>query len=130
MHDLHTGFRSGSPARIARLVFVAAFAVRLGLNFALPDLYSIPPMKMERVAASFGATGELANPYMTPTGPTAHLLPLYPILLGTLYRLFGTGTEGQIAQHVWGCLLALRCGLIFPLALYLKADRTTAMIAA
>jgi hypothetical protein len=105
--------------------------VRVGLLIAFPDFNAIQPMEMERVGRSFAETGTLANPYILPTGPTSHVLPLYPIVLGAIYRIWGAGERGQMAQHLWGCTVsALRCALIFPLALYLSAGRRAAWIAA
>jgi len=112
-------------------IFMVAFCYRMGVLLAFPNVNLIQPMEMERVARSYATTGELANPYVLPTGPTAHVPPLYAILLGTAYRIWGTGESGQTAQHVLGWLFSgLRCALIFPLALYLGFDQITAAVAA
>lgn len=114
---------------IVILAFFTALALRLALLFAAPDFNVIPPMEMERVAQSFAATGELANPYAIPTGPTAHVLPIYPMLLGTIYRVWGTGKAGRVAQGVFSCsLAALRCALLYPLVLYLGLGHRTALL--
>ena len=111
-------------------IFFAALALRLALFFGVPDPNYTSPMEMERVAQSFAATGELANPYATPTGPTAHVLPLYPVLLGTIYRLWGTGASGRIAQGVWSCTLsALRCALLYLLGLTVGLSRRVSLLA-
>ena len=88
-------------------------------------------MEMERVARAWAETGQLANPYILPTGPTAHVLPVYPVVLGTIYRICGTGHAGQAAQGLFSAVLAaLRCALILPLALFLGFDRASAALAA
>jgi hypothetical protein len=116
--------------RISGLVFVAAFAVRLALILAFPSFGALPPTEMERVASSWAATGELANPYATPTGPTAHLAPVYPVIIGTIYRVCGAASEGHFVQAVFGCFMsALRCALLVPLAAALRLGYRTALIA-
>ena len=98
--------------------FVLALSLRVALVLALPNQGLIPPREMERVAQSWAKYGSLANPYATPTGPTAHVAPVYPVLLGTVYRVFGTGSRGRFAQAMLSCTLsALRSALVLPLAL-------------
>jgi hypothetical protein len=113
------------------LFFALALALRVGLMVALPNVRLIPRREMERVARSWADTGSLANPYATPTGPTAHVAPVYPILLGTLYRIFGTGSKGLFAQAILSCVLcALRSALVLPLALALGLTWRTGVLAA
>jgi hypothetical protein len=112
------------------ILFVAAFAVRLALLLLLPN-FDIPIRgEMEHVAASWAATGHLADPYSTPTGPTAHVAPLYAVLLGMLYRMFGTGAEGHFAQAVLACTLsATRSALLVPVCVLLGLSFRTGMTA-
>ena len=72
-----------------------------------------------RVARSLAVHGAFADPFaVMPTGPTAHLAPVYPFLYSMILRLFGTGyTALWIA---WVCDLAcfaLQMGLL-PLLSY------------
>ena len=116
--------------RFTALIFLSALAIRIGLLFLFPSFDFIRPMEMERVARSFAETGVLANPYATPTGPTAHVLPLYPMLLGAIYRIWGSGQTGRMVQGLFSCTLAsLRCALLFPFALFMGLDRRTAQLA-
>lgn len=116
---------------VSAFLFVIALALRVSLVVALPGYRSLPAREMERAAQSWASTGVLANPYATPTGPTAHVAPVYPILLGTLYRIFGTGPEGQFAQSILSCVLcALRSALVLPLALQLGLTWRAAVLAA
>jgi MFS family permease len=86
--------------------------------------------EMEHVAISWATTGRLANPYSTPTGPTAHVSPLYPILLGSIYQVFGTGVSGHLVQAVFACAIsALRCALLVPVAVLLGLGFRTGLIA-
>lgn len=117
-------------ATAAAVVFVAALVLRVGLVLLVPRFAALPPGEMEHVAASWAATGQLANPYATPTGPTAHLPPVYPLLLGGIYRIFGAGEQGRFAQAMFGCVLsALRCALIVPLAIGLGLGIRVAWVA-
>lgn len=114
------------------LLFILAFALRVSLVVALPaDYRLLPPREMERVAKSWADTGSLANPYATPTGPTAHVAPVYPVLLGTIYRVYGTGSKERFAQSIFSCVLcALRSALVLPLALVLGLTWRRAVLAA
>ncbi len=116
--------------RFTALIFLSALAIRIGLLFLFPGFDVIKPMEMERVARSFAETGVLANPYAAPTGPTAHVLPLYPMLLGSIYKIWGTGQTGRMVQGLFSCTLAsLRCAFLFPFALFVGLNRRTAQLA-
>jgi len=112
------------------IVFVMAFAARFALVLLLPD-FDVPIRgEMERVAISWASTGQLANPYSTPTGPTAHVSPLYPVLLGSIYKLFGTGAGGHLAQAVFACVIsAARCAMLLLLAFLFGLGLRTGLIA-
>jgi hypothetical protein len=113
------------------IVFVIAFAARFALVLLLPD-FDVPIRgEMERVAVSWASTGQLANPYSTPTGPTAHVSPLYPIILGLIYKLFGTGTSGHLVQAAFACMIsATRCVLLLLMAVLFGLEFRTGLIAA
>ena len=57
------------------------------------------------VARSLAATGSFADPFGSHTGPTAHVAPLYPLLLAGLLKSAGAG---DLAGHimVWLTILA------------------------
>ncbi|HLI83932.1 MAG TPA: hypothetical protein VKV17_08440 [Bryobacteraceae bacterium] len=55
--------------------------------------------EMERIALSFARRGVLADPYNIPTGPTAHVPPAYPILMGLIFRYFGEGWGGELVKE-------------------------------
>jgi hypothetical protein len=58
----------------------------------VPEKYIIPQARweMSAVAISLAESGTFADPYALPTGPTAHLPPVMPLILGFIYRVFGT----------------------------------------
>jgi hypothetical protein len=119
-----------SVVRFMLVIFFVALAIRVALLLLAPGFGLLPPMEMERVARSFAEGRGLANPFATPTGPTAHLLPLYPMVLGAIYKIWGTGSTGILVQGLFSCILAsLRCALLFPLARLMSLDARTAGLA-
>ena len=83
------------------LIFILSFAIRtlFLVSWMIPTQYILPETVSEvgRVAKNLALTGQYADPYLLPTGPTAHPLPLYTGLIALLYRLFGlTLTAGYV----------------------------------
>ena len=56
-----------------------------------------------RIAEALISKGEFADPYVIPTGPTAHSTPFFPVLLAGIYKVLGTGFAGQFGR----CLLVV-----------------------
>ena len=73
------------------LIFSLSFAIRLEALMDIPsrDLIPNPFWELSAIANSLMETGQFADPYMIPTGPTAHLPPAYPYLFSLIYRIFG-----------------------------------------
>jgi 4-amino-4-deoxy-L-arabinose transferase-like glycosyltransferase len=74
-------------------VFAASFLILALLPEArLPD-YDVPNgAETVRVARSLAAHGAFADPFASlPTGPTAHVAPVYPFLYSLVLRVLGTG---------------------------------------
>jgi len=69
------------PWRSYIFIFILAFCLRIYPLYQIPAKYLIPTANWElgSIAISLMETGHFANPYMIPTGPTAHLPPIYPI---------------------------------------------------
>jgi hypothetical protein len=93
------GWIGHTPRRAFLAVFVLAWAVRgsiLALGILPPDLLK-PQGEIGRVAVSLAASGAYADPYLIPTGPTAHPAPFYTAVLALIYALFGvTGTASLV----------------------------------
>lgn len=113
--------RAGFPrARLWILcasIFILALALRLGaIFFGVGRLYQEPDLgyECENIARNLAATGEFANPYWTPTGPTAHSAPAYPFLLSLAFRLAGEGEGGRQAGMVLNALLASLAYALLP----------------
>ena len=83
------------------LIFILSVSLRTALLFSwmIPIDYIFPETVGEigRVAKNLALTGNYSDPYIIPTGPTAHPLPLFTGLLALVYKLFGlTLTAGYI----------------------------------
>ena len=109
--------------RAALTIAAVAVATRLAIiflaGFGGGPLYFA---EVERVAKSLVTQHVFGNPYAVPTGPTAHLAPVYPWLVSLLFRLFGAGRLGALSvflfnavcasvQYALLVVLALACGL-------------------
>ncbi len=106
----HGGSRTilGAAGRIFRssawvfvVIFLLSFVVRATLLASLADsrrnFYRLGTGVEDRVALSLLRTGQFADPYMIPTGPTAHPPPLWPGILALIYSAFGvTPTAGYV----------------------------------
>ncbi len=88
--------------RLSVFIFLIAFAVRFSSvvrHAPLPDnVY-----ESTRVAISLAEHGTFADPFIIPTGPTAHVAPGFPLVLGLIFRVFGHGTQGEIAKSFVNC---------------------------
>ncbi len=69
------------------LMFLVAFGLRIATAVATQD-YAEPAVgEALLVAHSVAVNGVFGNPYQFPTGPTAHLAPVYPYFLALLMAL-------------------------------------------
>jgi hypothetical protein len=118
------------PWRACILVFVLALAFRLGLVMATDQVHQFPRKEMVKIAMAFAEKGELADPYAAPTGPSALAPPAYPIFLGLIFRIFGTGVAAEVVKCVLtSAVSALRCGLLPWLAVCVGLSLRTGTIA-
>lgn len=106
------------------LVFLVALAIRLFFITLIPRdaLQPSTDWELDSIAMSLVTTGEFADPYILPTGPTAHLPPIPPAILALIYKALGiTMTAGiagwlfrMLAQSaIWGLLpwIGVRVGV-------------------
>jgi 4-amino-4-deoxy-L-arabinose transferase-like glycosyltransferase len=93
------------------LIFVIAFAIRGFFLTRTADRYVIPHTRWELEATAYALAerGEFADPYMVPSGPTAHLPPIMPGILALIWRLFGLGLAGGYAG--WLFRIATYCAM-------------------
>ena len=112
------------PWRPCLGVFVVALAVRLFFLTLIPTdmLNPSADWELDAIAMSLATEGQFANPYIEPTGPTAHLAPIPPMILAAIYKIFGITMLGGIAgwlfrmvaqSAIWGLLpwIGQRTGL-------------------
>ena len=107
---------------IVGAIALAAFLIRLGA-IAWTQSYLIPAdrdhfafgYESGRIARSLAVGDGFSSPMPFPTGPTAHLAPVYPLLLSLIFRLFGVYTAwSAIAAFVVNSIAdSLTCVILF-----------------
>jgi len=95
-------------------VFLLSFAIRIGLLVATRSYTVREDEEVVHVAVSLAQGQGFADAYGN-GAPTAHMSPIYPLVLSLVYRAFGIGMEGEIAQEVLSCLLASLTWALLPL---------------
>ncbi len=107
----HVNWIARSPRRYFFLIFFLAFAIRAFFMIKLPERFILPHdrWEMEAVATALAQRGEFADPYLLPTGPTAHLPPILPLMLAGIWHLFGMGLAAGYAAWTFriACYSAL-----------------------
>lgn len=81
---------------IAALLLGAGLLVRIAISS--PNIFfegSAGEAKL--VALAFAHQGTLADAYFQGQGPTAHLMPVMPVIAGMIHRLFGVGSPSAHA---------------------------------
>ena len=113
-------------------IFALAFFIRMSLVFVLHyyntdlDLNS----EISHIAAQFAKNFAFANPYMCPTGPTAHAAPAFPMILGSIYRAFAPGPIREIATCLLGAAVSSMIYALLPwFAASLGFRRVTGVVA-
>ena len=88
------------------LIFAVSSVIRIVKVLAAPRPPGTHLSEMENIARSLALHGTFADPYLLPTGPTAHTAPAYPILLGLIFLLFGTGVAGEAASRIVSAMVS------------------------
>jgi 4-amino-4-deoxy-L-arabinose transferase-like glycosyltransferase len=80
-----------SAWRYFLLIFLLSLALRVNQLNQVSRRYLLPTKDRElgAIAISLLNTGEFADPYVIPTGPTAHLPPIPPLKDSLIYRALG-----------------------------------------
>ena len=113
-------FPKWTPAHWGVSIFAISFLILALLPEGRLNDFEVPlGAETVRVARSLAARGAFADPFaVMPTGPTAHLAPVYPFLYSVILRLFGSGyTALRIAWVFNLACFALQMGLL-PLLSY------------
>jgi hypothetical protein len=92
-----------SSFRAFIIIFLLGFSVRVFLLAQVPQRRILPHDRWEdsAIATSLVERGEFADPYMVPTGPTAHLPPLIPGMLALFWSIFGMSLAGGYAARLF-----------------------------
>jgi len=103
-----------------RLVILSLMVASLAIALRLPVLQKVQPdafgAENDRVARSLAQGHGWSDAYAPGTGPTAHVSPLYPLLLQSLYRVFGTfeSATGRLAQQYCSLGVSIAVILLLP----------------
>src|SRR5579863_3336912 len=98
------------------VLFLLGSVVRILLVLASPPSPPLlPTHESVDIAVSLIRHGTFADPYMATgsTGPTAHCLPLYPLIIAVILRFLGTGSAASFALRCLGsAAISLGFGLL------------------
>lgn len=104
--------------------------IRIAKVLAGPRPEGIHLSEMENIARSLALHGTFADPYLLPTGPTAHTAPGYPLLLGLIFLVFGTGVTGEVMNRIASAVVcSIQYALLPRVAVALALPRYTGAIA-
>jgi hypothetical protein len=109
---------------VTSIAFIFVFALGLRIAFLVYEAHVIPanvlayvPFEQEvgSVAKSLAEGQGFCCLFRQPTGPTAWLVPVYPLLLSAIFKVFGIFTLGSFyAAALMNCIFsALACFPIF-----------------
>ncbi len=121
-----------STVTLAWVIFGMAFLTRVGWVFLLRYYQTDLDVESEvfHVAGQFARDFSFANPYICPTGPTAHAPPAFPMLLGLIFRLFSPGVVRQLVLCLAGSAVSSATYAFLPwLAINLGWQRRVGVIA-
>lgn len=86
------------PASAMLVIFCLSFGIRFALLLNVPRQSLMQAGESGNIAKAIVSKGQFADPYLLPTGPTAHTTPFFPVLLAGIFKLFGTGYRGQFVR--------------------------------
>jgi hypothetical protein len=68
--------------------------------------YGVHHSELARVAISLARHGTFSDPYIVPTGPTAHVAPGYTLILALIYKTFGYQATGLLVARVLSAIVS------------------------
>jgi 4-amino-4-deoxy-L-arabinose transferase-like glycosyltransferase len=114
------------PRRFLTFLFLFAWVLRLAVMFAMHSYRTIDygddhfgfGWEMGRVARSLAQGNGFSSPLPLPTGPTAIVGPVYPLLLALVFKIFGVYSISsaiaiRILQSIFAsltCVFVYLCG--------------------
>ncbi len=114
---------------------VVIFLLSLFIRLAILGLVVTPHLvkdenELGRIATEVALHHQFANPYVTPTGPTAHGAPLYPLIQSVWIVLFGdTSTAGLCAAILNIVFSAIAAALMPALAAQCRIPLSVGILA-
>lgn len=131
-------FRTGDSACRADaispgvLIFLLACVSNMILALAMPRVDWSVRGETARIAASLATGHGFSSPFRIPTGPSALIPPVYPLVLAGIFRVFGVyTTASDWAATIFNILVhGLSCLLLFQTAAETFGRRSGVMAAA
>lgn len=115
--------------RVALGLALAALALRLALIWWVLETTVLT--ENLRAGMTLAAEGYLGNPFSAPTGPTAHIAPLYPALVAGAIRVAGDAETGfLLARSVLAVTFSVFIALLPRLAHAMGFTRRVGLAAA
>jgi len=107
------------PTRVIELsLFLLAFfwtLAQLPLGLAAPGFGQ--PYELTTIASNLAATGEFRDPFGIVTGPTAHVAPIYTLLLAAVIKLLADPVKVTLAMSLLNaCFYGLAAAMMPPLS--------------
>src|SRR5579863_4434253 len=112
------------------VILTASAMVRWGQILASRPRPGRELSELEQVARSLALHGSFADPYLHPTGPTAHVAPGVPLIIGAVYAVFGIGWQGELVKRFLAALVcSIQYALLPRVAVVMGLPRLTGAIA-
>ena len=112
------------------VILTAGAVVRWGQILASRSRPDRELSELEHVARSLALHGSFADPYLHPTGPTAHVAPAVPLIIAAVYAVFGIGWQGELVKRFLAALVcSIQYALLPRVAVVMGLPRLTGAIA-
>jgi len=100
-------------------LFLVGLVARLGMDIANSWYLFTFNNEPQKVAEQLLSGNGFSNPFLLPTGPTAHLAPGFPALLAVIYAIFGNGIAGSLAADTVNAAIGAAVASLLPVAVLL-----------
>lgn len=104
-----------TPWRAAVVIFLLSFFTRLAVFLLVVGPHPVPSdTELGRIMTEIGLHHQFANPYKTPSGPTAHVAPVYPLIQSLWITLFGNTVMAGIYAAVVNIVFSAVASALLP----------------
>jgi len=115
---------------LVAVIFAAGFAVRILIAWSAGHFTNFDTGEMIAIVRAVAHANRFADPYAVPTGPTAHMTPVIPLMLAGIMKVAGDGALFEAIKIVTGCLASgLRCAMLPFLARTLNIPSEVGVVA-